>query len=57
MQLEQSAISADRHIFIATFLSFIAEMIEMMARELSARLAVAFIVSSFLSSVLARIGR
>ena len=57
MQLEQSAISADRHIFRATFLSLMADKIAMTARELSARLTVAFIVSSFLSNVLAKIGR
>lgn len=57
MQLAQSAMSRDRHKFRATFFSFIADKIEMTARELSARLTVAFIVSSFLSNVLARIGR
>jgi hypothetical protein len=57
MQLDQRAMSGGRHILRASFLSFMADRIVTTARELSARPAVAFIVSSFLSNVLARIGR
>jgi hypothetical protein len=57
MQHDHKVKSGDKHKLVGIFFSCNDDKIEMTARELSARLTVALIVSSFLSNVLARIGR
>jgi hypothetical protein len=57
MQHDHNVKSGDKQRLVGTLFSCNDDNIVMTALELSARLTVALIVSSFLNSVLARIGR